>query len=81
MIGERSTVGGLLCVTESLLLQVSDCQKTIVLTLRDPAGVVAISQNNFSSCMFSGKYEFFKLDCHDPCGKSGARIWTKKGPK
>ena len=61
MIGERSTVGGLLCVTESLLLQVSDCQKTIVLTLRDPAGVVAISQNNFASCMFSGEYEIFLI--------------------
>ena len=59
MIGERSTVGGLLCVTESLLLQVSDCQKTIVLTFRDPAGVVAISQNNFASCMFLAHTKFF----------------------
>ena len=39
----------------------SDCQKTIVLSLRDPAGVVAISQNNFASCMFSGEYGTFLI--------------------
>ena len=41
--------------------QLSDCQKTIVLSLRDPAGVAAISQNNFASCMFSGEYEIFLI--------------------
>ena len=39
----------------------SDCQKTIVLSLRDPAGVVAISQNNFASCTFSGEYGTFLI--------------------
>ena len=43
------------------VIYISDCQKTIVLSLRDPAGVVAISQNNFASCMFSGEYEVFLI--------------------
>ena len=41
----------------------ADCQKTTVLSLRDPEGVVAISQNHLASCMYSGKYETFLLDC------------------
>ena len=43
---------------------VSDCQKTTALSLRDSEGVVAISQNNLASCMYSGEYETFLLDCH-----------------
>ena len=42
----------------------TDCQKTIVLSLQDPAGVAAISQNNFASCMFSGEYEIFLIRLH-----------------
>ena len=36
---------------------------TTVLSLRDPEGVVAISQNHLASCMYSGEYETFLLDC------------------
>ena len=32
---------------------------TTVLSLRDPEGVVAISQNHLASCMYSGEYETF----------------------
>ena len=42
-------------------------KKTIVLSLRDPAGVVAISQNNFVSCMFSGEYEIFLIGLPRRC--------------
>ena len=45
-------------------VRLSDCQKTTVLSLRDPEGVVAISQNHLASCMYSGEYETFLLDCH-----------------
>ena len=39
----------------------SDCQKTTALSLRDPEGVVAISQNHLASCMYSGEYETFSI--------------------
>ena len=37
---------------------------TTVLSLRDPEGVVAISQNHLASCMYSGEYETFSIRLH-----------------